>query len=237
MTIFFRVRPMSLARLVRYVVCALIVGFASAAEAAPLAPGGFLFPVPGEPDPGPSALVDFMSQPFSGAPLFSGVLNSTVLSDPANPLAGLTFVYEISNDLVSLDSIGRLTINSFAGWLVDASYQIPAVNLSPSLVDRSVAGTIGFRFQDQPPGSSGVLAPGMTSALLVLETNAPAYTTTFASVINGTVATAPTFSPIPEPAGIVLLASGSCALASFAYRWRRRAGSGAVCPGRLHSEP
>ena len=41
-----------------------------------------------------------------------------------NPFGGLTFVYQVSNDLVSLDAIHRLTINNYSGFSVDASYQI-----------------------------------------------------------------------------------------------------------------
>jgi len=215
---------MRVSQLLSCTICMAAIFVATGASAAPLLVGVPLSPVSGEPEPSavpPAVLVDTTTQAFSAAPLYSGVLTSTVLSDPANPLGGLTFIYELSNDLVSLDLIQRLTVNSFAGLLVDASYQAPAAGLVPWLVDRSAAGTIGFHFQDAPLGP-GFLAPGMTSAVLVLETNSAVYVETFASVIDGTVANVPSFAPapVPEPAAMPLLIVGAGVLAGYATRRR-----------------
>src|SRR3954469_16704601 len=76
--------------------------------------------------------------PFSSA-TFHGTLTSTVIAgDTSNPYGGLTFTYLISNSAVGapIGDIDRLTINDYAGFLVDASYQTPATGLPPTLVDR-----------------------------------------------------------------------------------------------------
>ncbi len=196
---------------------------AEVCHATPLLAGATLYPAPGEPDPTVGAPLASMSVPFSAAPLYSGTLKSEVYNnDISNPYGGLTFVYQVSNDLVSLDPIHRLTINNFSGFSIDASYQIGS-GLAATLIDRSAAGTVGFGFFGSPVGP-GAIAPGITTALLVLQTNASTFVTTFASVIDGTVNSVPSFSPshqIPEPSGAILLALGAGGLAVYAYRHRR----------------
>ncbi len=214
-------------------VCLLGAPFSHAAG---LSAGTTLYPAPGEPDPTVGAPLASMSMPFSAAPLYSGTLVSEVYNnDTSNPYGGLTFVYQLSNDLVSLDDIHRLTINDFSGFLVDASYQTGS-GLAATLIDRSAAGTVGFGFFSSPVGP-GAITPGLTSALLVLQTNSSTYESTFASVINGTVTSVPSFSPaaqIPEPSSATLLALGAGALAGHAYRRRRasrrRGNPNQVCP-------
>ncbi len=77
----------------------------------------------------------------------------------------------------------------------------------PGFIDRQVSDVVGFSFFRAPLGNGAITAGG-TSALLVLQTNAPSYTSSIASVIDGTVATVPTYAPTPEPATVVLLALG-----------------------------
>lgn len=205
--------------------CATCLLGASIGQASPLIVGSPLYPAPGETDPVVGAPLASISMPFSAAPLYTGTLVSEVYNnDTSNPYGGLTFVYELSNDLVSLDPIHRLTINNFASFLIDASYQVPTAALVPSLIDRSAAGTVGFHFIPNPPGV-GDLTPGSTTALLVLQTNASTYVPTFASVIDGTVTSVPSFSPapiVPEPASILLMAVGAGCLFVAAYRYRPR---------------
>ena len=163
--------------------------------------GATLYPAPGEPDPTVGAPLASMSVSFSAAPLYTGTLKSEVYNnDISNPYGGLTFVYQVSNDLASLDPIHRLTINNFSGFSIDASYQIES-GLEATLIDRSAAGTEGFAFFAFPVGP-GEIAPGHTTGLLVLQTNASTFVPTFASVIDGTVTSVASFSPaprIPEP--------------------------------------
>src|SRR5689334_16430230 len=102
--------------------------------AAPLAPGATIA-ASGEPDPtggvvqaGTGVAVPFVSPPGPGQ--FSGTLTTTVISgDPSNALGGLTFTYRLTNDVVSLAALERMTNLNFTGFLTDVSYQTPAVGV------------------------------------------------------------------------------------------------------------
>jgi hypothetical protein len=185
--------------------------------------GTTLYPAPGEGDPIVGAPLASINVPFSTA-LYSGTLLSEVYdNDITNPYDGLTFVYRLTNDPGSLDDIHRLTINNFADFQIDASYQDTA-GLAATLITRSNVGTVGFAFFGDPLGP-GDLSPGLTSALLVLQTDAQTFVPTFASVINGTITSVDSFSPepiVPEPSTAVLLAMGAAGAASQAYRRRRQ---------------
>ncbi len=168
-----------------------------------------------------------------GAPLafssatFSGTLTTTVISgDTSNPYGGLTFTYLLTNDLASTHAIERLTINGYSGFLVEANYQTPASDQIPTLFDRSTGAgdTIGESFYNPiialPGFGNGVLSPGATSALFVLQTNAQDYQLSTANVIDGSVASVATFAPvpvIPEPSSIALAVLGFIGIAI----WRR----------------
>ena len=193
------------------VVLAAIACMAGSAVAAPLLQGAAMWPVAAEPDPVGGVILAQVAAPFAG-PKFSGTVTSTVLAgDASNPLGGLTFTYLLQNNANSIDEIGRFTINDFAGFLTDVSFQV-GPGLPPAIVDRNTAGdVIGFSFFG-PPIGAGLLAPGQFSALLVVQTNATIFNQTFVSVIDGGVAMAPSFAPLPEPATLGLLVLGGLAL-------------------------
>lgn len=187
-----------------------LFGGASSAQAASITMGGSIFMPAGEADPVGGTVVASRAEPFS-SPTFTGLLLTTVISgDATNPYGGLTFTYLVTNDLSSAHPLGRFTANGFDGWLTDASWQAPSVGTTPALINRPTADFLGFTFLD---GFGGLIAPGKSSALLVIQTDAPSYVDNFASVIDGFVATVPTYSPAPEPATLALLTLGGLALA------------------------
>ncbi len=203
--------------------CLCVLCFLTAKEAcaAALASGAVLVTSLWETDPIAGAPVDVRIQPFSSPGSLSGRLISEVLSgDPSNALGGLTFVYTLVNDGASgPHSIGRLSVDDFAGWQVDASYQTTSVGIAPGSIDRQPSGdVVGFNFL--PTASdplTGFLAPGDTSRKLVLQTNALAYTSVLASIINGGVTQAASFgpAPVPEPSTFLLAALAGIGLLAF----------------------
>lgn len=195
-----------------YLVSALAIGLAcmaapQKANAASISMFQTLYPVPGEADPVGGNVLFTITVPFV-APTFSGNLTSTVTAnDSSNPFGGLTFTYLLTNDVISAHPIGRLTLNGFAGALTDASYLAPTVGRIPTLANRAVADVIGFNFIDGI--GPGVLSPGLTSSVLVVQTDALQYITSFVSVINGTVANVPSLAPAPEPGTALLCGLGA----------------------------
>jgi hypothetical protein len=198
--------------------------FAAAVHALPLAPGQSI-PAPAEPDPtGGAFLIGPTTVPFVSGN-YSGTLTSAVIqNDPSNPLGGLTFTYLLSNNPNSIDSLGRMTISSFAGFNTDVSYQGPgAPGVPPFLIDRNPlpGDVVGFSFVGAPIGP-GVILPGASSALLVIQTDAPSFQVTNAHILDGTTAQVASYAPqfgIPEPSTLVLAVLGGIGL--LIYRRRR----------------
>lgn len=130
---------------------------------------------------------------------FSGTLTEEVRQESlaANPLGGLTFVYQVINSGGSASDIERQTTFNFGGFAVDATYyQLTAGDQTPIFFNRSGTGSvIGQDF-----GLSALaLNPGETSALMVLRTAAPNYVPGLNAVIDSSSVTVQGYSPIPEP--------------------------------------
>lgn len=212
-----------------------LAGVANAQVALP--PGSTIFNTDGalQTSLGSFTLLDSMSSAFvaTDPTAFSGVLDSWVLSgDTNNALGGLDFVYRVTNAFTSDDAIHRLTVNGYSGLLVEAGYLASGSTptggtvsggLTPTLVDRGIApgDNAGFGFLSGTVSglTFNSLNPGEISRYLVLYTNATAYGTIMASVIDGSVASAATFAPIPEPETYALMLAG---LGLMGFIGRRR---------------
>jgi len=185
---------------------------AGSALAAPIGPGGTLFLAPAEPMPGGALVSPVLNLPFATG-FYSGTLTSYVLAgDPTNPLGGLTFVYVVTNNAGSAHSLGRLTVNGYAGFGTDASY-VAATGIDPLFIDRQANGdSLGFSFSNAMAHS--LIIPGGMSSVLVIQTDASQFRLSIANVINGAVTQVDTWAPaVPTPgaaalAGLGFLAAG-----------------------------
>jgi hypothetical protein len=194
--------------------CGMLLVGISNLSAISLVPNSSIL-LPAEAEPVGASLVDSSTINFS-ALTFSGTLTSKVWSgDTSNPFGGLTFTYELSNDLISADPIDRFTLSSYAGFLVDASYN--GAGTLPTAVQRNAAGNqISFNFSGI---GEGILVQGGSTPVLILQTSAATYQNSIAGVINSSTVNVATFAPlaVPEPTTAALLALGAIALG-----WRRK---------------
>ncbi len=160
---------------------------------------------------------------------WTATLMAAVYSDPDNTFCTdcLDFVYQVTNEAGSTDGIGRVTAFNFTGFDVDAGFSPTAPGSgggsfvdgtdAPGLVDRLTADTVGFQFASSP---TAPIAPGDTSNILIIETNATSYTTGIASAIDGGVASFNAYEPtvVPEPSLGLALGLGMVALVGFRFR-------------------
>jgi hypothetical protein len=144
----------------------------------------------------------------------------------------------------SRDAINRMTTVNYAGYTTNVGWTTQdidgdggsgsgatAVNFvqnasgmqAPNSADQSTGtdGTIGFSFPNATAGAT--VAPGETSRILVIRTNATNYTTGITSIFSDSVfpyppavttASTNSFAPtaIPEPGTYVLMGAGLLAL-------------------------
>jgi hypothetical protein len=203
----------------------VVAALAAAAHAAPLLPGGSVSPIPvygttlNASTPVSTVNTSVFTSPSGN---FSGELRSQVVTNAAdNPFGAgfLSFAYVLINNQTSNDSLGRFTVNGFGSFLIDSGSE--TLTGVPGFTDafestRQVDGdSVGWTFADL--GTYSRLLPGGTSRIFVLHTNATTFSLNAASVIDGDIASATAWAPLPTPGAASLLGLGAVA----AFRRRR----------------
>jgi hypothetical protein len=164
-----------------------------------------------------------------------GTLTTAVFQEQSGTL---DFYYQITNNQHSRTSVARLSAVDFDDSLTDVGFRTDGASLPGGLFvngacssigscpfssDRTGA-SVGFDFGPTDPGR---IAPGQTSLVFVISTNAMHMALGNAELIDGGSEIVRGFQPVmfapavPEPGTLVLLAGGLLALAGI-RRYRIR---------------
>ena len=171
---------------------------------------------------------------------YSAVYQESTL---ANPLGGLTFVFQIANAASTPstptfnENLDRSVVFGFLGFTSNAFYSTQAGGLGagtlvPGGAFQTVSGGDGFRFEaTATPDGVGLLKPGMTSDLLIIRTNATNYTTSVMGISDASTVNVASFAPtaaVPEPASVIPFALGGLGLLGLIARKTRRTSGAAA---------
>lgn len=186
--------------------------------AAPLGPGGFLFPPPPGVNP-TGTLLATTTAPFLSASLNGTLISRVYSGDTTSPTNGLTFTYQVVLNPNSPSAVSQLSVSRFGSFTTFVSFFGGPPQVAPSFISRSSeGGTVGdvMQFHFGAPGPTESLLPGNTSSLLIVQTSAPGFQATTASIIDGVaVPNIASFAPlsVPEPSAAVLGLAGLACLA------------------------
>ena len=102
-----------------------------------------------------------------------------------------------------------LATDDFTGFQTDVSFQTPAAGTTPTTVDRNAASVVNWKYNII---GNGQINPGTSGAVMVVQTDAHAFTSITANIQGGVGATASSFGPVPEPTSLAFLSVGALLL-------------------------
>jgi hypothetical protein len=206
----------------------VVAAVMSAALAFPAISHAALLPVGGqfvpsaEPVPAGTTELATNTAPFAGIGFLGTVTSRVLTNDSSNPFGAdrLTFTYQVTNAAESVHVLHRLTASDYTGFQTDVGFD-GATGVSPSRVERTTADVVGFNFIETVGGGAGLITPGSSSRVMVIQTDATAFRTSFVSLINGGVSTVSSFAPVPEPGTWILASLGLLGLLGLVRRVRK----------------
>jgi hypothetical protein len=190
----------------------IVLACSSESRATILPPGGSVVPSRTASPFGAALAVDSGAVPFASVDgsSFTGTLRTQVYMHDANNPFGLnfmTFVFVLADD--GPDALERLvTIDFPLDYQIDVAFSDLIPGVIPATVDRSTVSANRARVIGWNWPASSALGAQQQSPLLVIHTSAPYFVPTLASVIDGSVATVPSFGLyVPEPPAFAVVAA------------------------------
>jgi MYXO-CTERM domain-containing protein len=157
---------------------------------------------------------DFTGVNTFGQTVFTGTISEGVWKDLNT--GGLDFYFQVLNDNSSMDAINHLSMTDFTGFTTAvAQVDGSGDNIKALFASRSASGdTVSFSFLPGAGPGYDEIAPGKSTADVLIMTNATSYKLGSAQISDGGVATAQIFAPaaVPEPCSLTALALGGLAL-------------------------
>ena len=190
-------------------------------------PGDTVFPGLIASGTAPGTLLASLVAPFTSADATGNIVSAVF----RNSSGTLDFYFQVVNSASSTDALARETDINFSGFLTWFGFRVDGASLpgavfvngtvAPVTADRNSGGNVvGFSFN---PPDSAKIAPGQTSNVLVVSTNAVTFKAGTANIIDGSVASVATFAPatVPEPATTGLIGIGLLFVGVVGFRRNR----------------
>lgn len=196
----------------------MLVALCFSSQAVILAPGDVGLDAPQTLSP-ESTILDKLVTPYAFGGI-SGTITSWVVKDPANPLGGLTFLYQVTD--TGTEAISRVSTSDFG---IVSGFPVEVSTLTGPF-DTSVQGGVVPFTGTRSSGAGSVVGflflgteiqPGQSSAVLVVNTPYINFGLSPGSIIDSSSVNVTILGPVPEPstfmaAGLLLIPFGASML-------------------------